>query len=773
MAEKLVSPGVFTQEKDLSFLPTGVGQIGAALVGPSTKGPAFRPTVVNSYQEFIDIFGDLDASTYLPYTAKSYLRSAGTATVIRIMGTEQWNGSGSYVLTANSKPVGVLVPTIGNSSGPASLTITNNTITDGTTTITASYNPTSSNYIANLFSTSPLASGSNTITGGWYLYRFAPNAASSSNQPVAGSPTATSDWFINGASYSNAKSPWITSQTAGGTALELFKIGRISDGTIGNYDCKVTIEDIRKAGTVPGSEYATFNLYVRRVGGLLGATDTDQRPEVLETFLNVTMDPYSDNYFLKRIGTMYSTVDADGRVSVIGDYPNKSKYIYIIPAAGLETAPPNLYPFGFKKPKSTFPSSTAPSLLSYVTRQGSADLYDNRVEFGFNFFDADSKQLLYSIPDAAVNIDAFASDFNLDDMFSHASSSAAGLNGTTFAASASLSSSNAPTEMLKFAIPLQGGHDGMPYNRAKNTGADITSANVFGFNCSSGLSSGSLAYIKALNILSNADEYDINMIVTPGIISSLHGSITTKAIQVCENRGDAFYIMDTSEIDNSVSLAIANVSTFDTNYAATYYPWVKVQDSVSKKLVWVPPSVVVPGVIAQNDRLSYEWFAPAGLNRGGIPEATQVYYRLTQADRDNLYLNRINPIASFPTQGICVWGQKTLQAKASALDRINVRRLLIATKKYIASATKYLVFEQNNTATRNRFLNIVNPYLESVKANQGLYAFKAVMDENLNTPDLIDRNILYGQIYLQPTRTAEFILIDFNIQATGASFTNA
>jgi phage tail sheath protein FI len=175
-------------------------------------------------------------------------------------------------------------------------------------------------------------------------------------------------------------------------------------------------------------------------------------------------------------------------------------------------------------------------------------------------------------------------------------------------------------------------------------------------------------------------------------------------------------------------------------------------------------------VISNNDKLSYEWFAPAGLNRGGIPEATQVYYRLTQADRDNLYLNRINPIASFPNSGVCVWGQKTLQAAASALDRINVRRLLIATKKYIASATKYLVFEQNNTQTRNRFLNIVNPYLESVKSRQGLYAFKVVMDETLNTADLIDRNIMYGQIFLQPTRTAEFILIDFNIQPTGASF---
>jgi phage tail sheath protein FI len=193
-------------------------------------------------------------------------------------------------------------------------------------------------------------------------------------------------------------------------------------------------------------------------------------------------------------------------------------------------------------------------------------------------------------------------------------------------------------------------------------------------------------------------------------------------------------------------------------------------DTNMNKPTWVPPSVVIPGVLAFNDRVSAEWYAPAGLNRGGLTSVTDVYSRLTHAERDDLYDGRVNPIATFPGVGVAVWGQKTLQAKPSALDRINVRRLLIAVKKYIASATKYLVFEQNTAATRNRFLNIVNPYLESIQQRQGLYAFKVVMDETNNTPDLIDRNIMYGQIFLQPTKTAEFIVIDFNILPTGASF---
>ena len=158
----------------------------------------------------------------------------------------------------------------------------------------------------------------------------------------------------------------------------------------------------------------------------------------------------------------------------------------------------------------------------------------------------------------------------------------------------------------------------------------------------------------------------------------------------------------------------------------------------------------MPNIFAYNDNVAFEWFAPAGLNRGGITEAVDVESKLTFAQRDSLYENKINPIATFPGQGICVWGQKTLQVKSSALDRINVRRLMIALKKFIASSTRYLVFENNTTETRQRFLNIVNPYLERVKGRQGLYAFRVVMDETNNTPDVIDRNQMYGQIYLQP-----------------------
>jgi phage tail sheath protein FI len=237
-----------------------------------------------------------------------------------------------------------------------------------------------------------------------------------------------------------------------------------------------------------------------------------------------------------------------------------------------------------------------------------------------------------------------------------------------------------------------------------------------------------------------------------------------------EDRQDCFYIADFNRVGASIAEATAQSNSVDSNYVATYYPWVKTLDTNTNKILSVPPSVLMPAVFAANDRLAAEWFAPAGLNRGGITGAISVLNRLTHAERDTLYENKVNPIASFPGQGIVAFGQKTLQDRASALDRINVRRLLIVLKKFIASTSRYLVFEQNTATTRARFLNTVNPYLEAVQQRQGLYAFKVVMDESNNTPDVIDRNILAGQIFLQPAKTAEFIVIDFNILPTGASF---
>ena len=277
-------------------------------------------------------------------------------------------------------------------------------------------------------------------------------------------------------------------------------------------------------------------------------------------------------------------------------------------------------------------------------------------------------------------------------------------------------------------------------------------------------------YDLAINLLKNKDAYDFNVIYVPGLTSQNAPNQIQEILDLAQNRGDCIAVIDTVGYSQRISEVVSRASIYDNSYAATYWPWLQVRSRETGKMNFVPASTLVPAVYEYNDKVSAEWFAPAGLNRGGLSVALQPERRLSQSERDLLYNAKINPIASFPGVGTVIYGQKTLQSRASALDRVNVRRLLIALKAYIGQIGEQLLFEPNTQVTRNKFLNQVNPYLEYVQQRQGLYAFQVVMDETNNTPDVIDRNQLVGSIYLQPTRTAEFITLDFNILPTGATF---
>ena len=278
------------------------------------------------------------------------------------------------------------------------------------------------------------------------------------------------------------------------------------------------------------------------------------------------------------------------------------------------------------------------------------------------------------------------------------------------------------------------------------------------------------SYTDALNLLANPNEYRYNIITVPGLTIDSYPTPIGTLITNTEDRGDAIAVVDLVLYAKTVTNAISSAATQDSSYAASYWPWCQTTDPNTGQLVWVPASTMIPGVYAYTDKVSEPWFAPAGINRGGLGTVRQVEKKLTQSDKDNLYTGKVNPLATLPGRGVVVFGQKTLQTKPSALDRVNVRRLLISLKSYISQVADNLVFEQNTAATRNQFLSQVNPYLESVQQRQGLYAFKVVMDDTNNTPDVIDRNQLVGAIYLQPTKTAEFIYLNFNILPTGATF---
>lgn len=298
---------------------------------------------------------------------------------------------------------------------------------------------------------------------------------------------------------------------------------------------------------------------------------------------------------------------------------------------------------------------------------------------------------------------------------------------------------------------------------ANNHFGDITNGNTQGLVAAN--------YADAISILGNKDEYVFNIISAPGLIYDFgdHKAQIDSIISLAETRGDCIAVIDLEQYGATVSNTTSAAATVNSSYAATYWPWLQTQSATGKN-VWIPASTVIPGVYAFTDGAAAPWFAPAGLTRGGIPNVIQAERKLTRTQRDTLYSANVNPIATFPGSGISVFGQKTLQKQKSALDRVNVRRLLIDLKKFIGDVSRNLVFEQNTTATRNSFLAQVNPYLESVIQRQGLFAFRVVMDDTNNTSDVIDRNQLIGQIYVQPAKTVEFVVLDFVIEPTGASF---
>ena len=803
MAERIVSPGVFTRERDLSFLPQGIGEIGAAIIGPTQIGPAFTPTQITTYQEFEEMFGGEDARFYTPYTVEQYLRSAGVVTVVRVLGLGGYTVD-SITLQANtsasvSNSIAILAPSLGTSA-TADLSSTAlsasargksfSLIVSGSDvsaeTYSLSFDTGSANFIDKVISSDPQSTKSGGNTSSVYVYKVFKQKSSELSANVTasvvtgnagndrlnfegvtsfdGSGNASS--FTGNKDFMFGRTPYIQSQLVNGTRYDLFRIYTRSHGTDVNTKYKIRIVDVKPDSDVAGSDYGMFSMQVIEHG-----TET-----VLQEFARLTLDPDSPDYFAKRIGDKWTEIDTNGKLSTYGDYPNLSMYIRVgdfsdMEKDGVFKYPKGVVPMGHGILRNPVPGgATIPAVQFKADQTDVNGTFDSSVAFGIDLISDhvkdDNIQYLSPIPvgsGTGSNVTMSLEDQDGNDN--------ASVLGSTFSdASEKITLSLSALGQRKFVVPFQFGFDGQNPAREYKTGTDIVSNNTMGFDLSSGTASGSVAYKRAINSISNPDEFDINLLATPGVVHRLHSSITNHAISKVEARADAMYVMDAAGYDDTIQSTINTIKTLDTNYAATYYPWVKMVPRDSSRPIWVPPSVVIPGVIANTDRVAHEWFAPAGLNRGGLTSVTEAKMKLTHAERDDLYENRINPIATFPAQGVVVFGQKTLQSKPSALDRINVRRLLIALRKFIASSSRFLVFEQNNQALRNRFLNIVNPYMEQVQSNSGLSAFRVVMDDTNNTPDVVDRNQLVGQIFIQPTRTAEFIVLDFVVQPTGATF---
>jgi hypothetical protein len=563
MANEILSPGIYINETDQSFIPEGITEVGAAIVGPTAKGPALVPTKVTSYADYVAKFGDLIESGGGSY---SFLNNTAAYSY--------FNNGGSTLLVSR---------------------VVAGTYTSATEDVAATTN--------NAFTINTIAQGAD--------------------------QNSTSSVAANGAlpsgSATNLRWSIINSNTGSGT----------------------------------------FTLIVRR------GDDDNNNLITLEQYTGLTLDPFDDNYIGKIIGTQRPVIQGSGEdlyVEIEGDYPNRSKYVYV---TNINETP------------------------SYLDGDG-----------------------------------------------------------------------NPRSQAFKDAMPVNN-KNGSFKNGAGAIGAgalfgkDITGTNIQGVEASD--------YTASFYLL-NDTQYKYTSIVAPGLNYSDNSTELDVLLDSAKERQDFLAVIDLGLYDATVDEVITTGASINNSYAAAYYPWLMSTDPATGRLTWSPASAQIPGVFAYNDRTSEPWFAPAGLSRGSLPTVLKTQRTLPKSSRDNLYSGKINPITAFPGAGVVVFGQKTLQSKASALDRINVRRLLINIKQFLDQQAGNIVFEPNSQATRNNFLAIVNPYLESVQQRQGLYAFKVVMDESINTAAVIDRNELVGQVYLQPTRTAEFVILNFNILPTGASF---
>jgi hypothetical protein len=717
MAEKIISPGVFTNEIDQSFLPAAVQAIGAAVVGPTQKGPALVPTRVSSYSEFLAKFGgdfssgsgaSEDSYKYLTnYSVQEYLKYADTLTVVRILAGDYGpasaqvsssgtatagrpaTGSFSFGLEAHNHTDSDLeVTTVRLQTGPQSFIFFSTASVNGPSIAAANifkFHDEGAKHsgLVKMINASASAFFS-ASTDGVSLQLTASSAGTAGN--LLAFATGSSVNLLNNIAPTGSGNIFLSGGTAAvGNPARAFKLFTLADGEDQNSVSTEGTNGLLPSGsrnnvrwevTNVNNAKGTFTLLIRR------GDDTNRRKTILEQYNNLTLDPTTPNYIARAIGDQVQTLrDAGGTdpfLQLSGSFPNRSRYVRV---------------------------EVQSTTYNYLDANG--DLRD--------------ANLSSSLPQAGSGSFSGGSDGNVQ-------------------------------------------HPRAFYDTISNT-------NTQGFNLGVP-NEGQTSYIDAIRLLKNQDEYDINLITLPGLIDNFtnHAEVLTEALNMCEDRADCFLVYDPVEYAASISSAVAKAEARDTNYASVYWPWVKIPDIDLGRNVWVPASTLIPSVYAFNDRVAAPWFAPAGLNRGGIDIAILAERKLTKANRDTLYDASVNPIATFPNTGVTVFGQKTLQKKASALDRVNVRRLLIAAKKFIASTTKFLVFEQNTAATRNRFLGIANPYFEDVQQRQGLFAFRVVMDESNNGPDVVDRNEMRGQIFLQPAKTAEFIIIDFNILPTGAEF---
>jgi hypothetical protein len=587
--------------------------------------------------------------------------------------------------------------------------------------------------------------------------------------------------------FQPAVTPWVVSELRGSNLLRLFRLWTISDGDAANKQFKISIRNIQP-------DVKEFDLIVRSY------YDTDARPNILEAYSRCSMNPASNNYIAKRIGTLD------------GEFPSMSSYILVDMETGSDTS--DAFPAGFigyplrDYTENSNTTVQAPT-IEYKKTYGS---FENKRKYYLGLTDTkgiDQDFFDYKgVPDSTTidmwtgmtngfHMDVNASAATIDNVFITVNTTGGTYSPIyTFDTGCCVFQNDFQLQgtsyeklySRKFTFVPYGGFDGWDPYRTRRTNTDPylingtkgsvglingTFANRTLSNGDPGITSDYYAYLEAIWTFKNPEATNINVFSTPGVDTFNNTNLVEEAIEMVEqDRADSLYIVTTPDTDAGGEVLLPEdvadqlYGQYDSNYTCTYWPWIQINDAENNVYIYVPPTRDVVRNIALTDNIAFPWFAVAGVQRGDV-DAIKARVKLTLGERDTLYENRINPIATFASEGIKIWGNKTLQVKESALDRINVRRLLLQARKLISAVAIRLLFEQNDDIVRNQFLSLVNPILDNIRSERGLTDFRVVLD---SSPESIDRNELLGRIFLKPTRALEFICVEFNIVPTGASF---
>lgn len=587
--------------------------------------------------------------------------------------------------------------------------------------------------------------------------------------------------------FQPAVTPWVVSELRGSNLLRLFRLWTISDGDSANKQFKISIRNIQP-------DAKEFDLIVRSY------YDTDARPNVLEAYTRCSMNPASNNYIAKRIGTLD------------GEFPSLSSYILVEMESGSDTS--DAFPAGFigypsrdytENNNTTVQAPTIEYKKTYGSFENKRKFYlglSDTMGIDQDFFDykgmPDSPSLdVWTGMTHGFHMDVNASAATIDNVFIIINSTGGTYSPVyKFDTGCCLFQNDFQLQgtayeklySRKFTFVPYGGFDGWDPYRTRRTNTDPylingtkgaagllngTFTNRTLSNGDPGITSDYYAYLEAIWTFKNPEATNINVFSTPGVDTFSNTNLVEEAIEMVEqDRADSLYIVTTPDTDAGGEVLLPEdvadqlYGQFDSNYTCTYWPWIQINDAENNVYIYVPPTRDVVRNIALTDNIAFPWFAVAGVQRGDV-DAIKARVKLTLGERDVLYENRINPIATFASEGIKIWGNKTLQVKESALDRINVRRLLLQARKLISAVAIRLLFEQNDDIVRNQFLSLVNPILDNIRSERGLTDFRVVLD---SSPESIDRNELLGRIFLKPTRALEFICVEFNIVPTGASF---